>query len=151
VLHFADVDSENIRCYAKCKRPAKWITPIEPADVRREERRMTALADTVPLVTTEEAQLFTPCSMRIRSRHHTAHGVDTDIFDPERRPEAPFQRKGPAFVFTGAMDYAPNIEAVTWFAHEVFPGIRDAVPDAQFLIVGAKPTGNVQRLRDEPG
>jgi len=29
------------------------------------------------------------------------NGVDTDIFDPKRYPQAPFERKGPAFVFTG--------------------------------------------------
>ena len=153
VLHFADVDSEKFVAYAeRASGLAKWIYTIEARRVRREERRMTALADTVSLVTDEEAQLFRSMLDAHQDRVTTLrNGVDTDIFDPERHPEAPFQRKGPAFVFTGAMDYAPNIEAVTWFAHEVFPGIRDAVPDAQFLIVGAKPTGNVQRLGDEPG
>jgi polysaccharide biosynthesis protein PslH len=152
VLHFADVDSEKFLAYAeRASGLARWIFTIEARRVRREERRMTALADTVCLVTDEEAELFRSILDAHQDRVTTLpNGVDTDVFDPKRYPDAPFQRKGPAFVFTGVMDYAPNIEAVTWFAHEVFPGIRAALPDAQFLIVGSKPTGSVQGLGHEP-
>ena len=54
-------------------------------------------------------------------------------------------------VFTGAMDYWPNVDAVVSFAHAVFPAIRRRHPDARFYIVGARPTPEVQRLADLPG
>jgi glycosyltransferase involved in cell wall biosynthesis len=49
-------------------------------------------------------------------------------------------------VFTGTMDYPPNVDAVVWFATEILPVIRRTVPTAQFYIVGNRPNGEVQRL-----
>jgi polysaccharide biosynthesis protein PslH len=49
---------------------------------------------------------------------------------------------GPLIVFTGQMDYAPNVDAVRWFAGEVMP----LLPRARFAIVGRKPTEAVTRL-----
>ena len=153
ILHFADVDSAKFSAYAKhSKGLAKWIFGVEARRVRREERRMTARADIVALVTEEEADLFR--SIHDEYHHRIAilpNGVDTDLFDPDRYPNAPFLEKGQTFMFTGAMDYPPNVEAVAWFAREVFPRVREALPDAQFLIVGSKPTSKVQALGHQPG
>ena len=52
-------------------------------------------------------------------------------------------------VFSGAMDYWPNIDAVTWFATELLPQIRRDVPDARFWIVGMNPAPTVQALTGE--
>jgi polysaccharide biosynthesis protein PslH len=57
----------------------------------------------------------------------------------------------PGVVFTGAMDYWPNIDAVSWFADRIFPAIRAAVPAAQFTIVGSRPTEAVLALARQPG
>jgi sugar transferase (PEP-CTERM/EpsH1 system associated) len=54
-------------------------------------------------------------------------------------------------VFTGAMDYWPNIDAVKWFAERIFPAVREAVPNAQFTIVGSRPGEAVQVLASQPG
>jgi glycosyltransferase involved in cell wall biosynthesis len=54
-------------------------------------------------------------------------------------------------VFTGAMDYWANGDAVTWFARGAFPLVRAQVPDAHFYIVGARPSAAVQNLADLPG
>jgi sugar transferase (PEP-CTERM/EpsH1 system associated) len=56
-----------------------------------------------------------------------------------------------SMVFTGKMDFRPNIDGVVWFVHEVLPLIRQQVPDAQFYIVGQKPHPRVAALADEPG
>ncbi len=52
----------------------------------------------------------------------------------------------PLIVFTGQMDYRPNIEAVTWFARDILPRIRTRHPTARFAIVGRAPTPAVQAL-----
>jgi glycosyltransferase involved in cell wall biosynthesis len=52
-------------------------------------------------------------------------------------------------VFTGQMDYRPNIEAVTWFARDTLPQIRARHPTARFAIVGRAPTPAVQALAGE--
>ncbi|MET4594234.1 MULTISPECIES: glycosyltransferase [unclassified Sphingomonas] len=55
----------------------------------------------------------------------------------------------PLIVFTGQMDYRPNIEAVTWFARDTLPQIRARHPTARFAIVGRAPTPAVQALAGE--
>jgi glycosyltransferase involved in cell wall biosynthesis len=57
----------------------------------------------------------------------------------------------PRLVFTGRMDYRPNIDAVTWFARAVMPELRRRIPEAQFAIVGAAPAPSVLRLAELPG
>jgi len=52
----------------------------------------------------------------------------------------------PLIVFTGQMDYRPNIDAVTWFARDILPQIRARHPTARFAIVGRAPTPAVQAL-----
>lgn len=54
-------------------------------------------------------------------------------------------------VFTGKMDYRPNIDAVTWFADEALPLIRRELPEAGFVIVGQKPAEAVKRLGERKG
>src|SRR5262249_34199804 len=51
----------------------------------------------------------------------------------------------------GAMDYRPNVDAVVWFARDIFPAIRRAEPDAVFCVVGARPAAEVTRLAELPG
>ena len=49
------------------------------------------------------------------------------------------------------MDYWPNVDAVAWFAGEVFPRLRAARPGLQFHVVGANPGPDVSRLKTRPG
>lgn len=70
------------------------------------------------------------------------NGVDTAAF-PERKPQT--ARPG-RILFTGNMDYAPNVDAVRHFALEVFPEIQKAVPEAHFVIAGQRPVDSVRAL-----
>jgi glycosyltransferase involved in cell wall biosynthesis len=54
-------------------------------------------------------------------------------------------------VFCGVMNYAPNVEAVEWFAHRVWPRVLAKRPDARFEIVGSDPSAAVRALASEPG
>src|SRR5262249_58738979 len=54
-------------------------------------------------------------------------------------------------VFTGVMDYLPNVDAVTYFVRDIWPIVRAAVPDAEFVIVGQSPSREVRRLARVPG
>ncbi len=55
------------------------------------------------------------------------------------------------YVFTGTMDYPPNIDAVAWFVESVLPIIRKSRPDAQFHVVGSSPAPPVQKLAETAG
>lgn len=50
--------------------------------------------------------------------------------------------------FLGKMNYAPNIDAVIYFANEVFPIITENRNDVKFIIVGANPTKEVLKLKE---
>ncbi len=65
--------------------------------------------------------------------------------------EKPVKSQQFDLVFSGKMDYRPNVDAVLWFADEVWPGIRAQKPEATFAVVGQKPHARLERLRDVPG
>jgi glycosyltransferase involved in cell wall biosynthesis len=56
----------------------------------------------------------------------------------------------PAFVFTGTMDFRPNVDAALWFAAEVWPRIRAALPGAYCYLVGRHPHRRLDVLRERP-
>jgi glycosyltransferase involved in cell wall biosynthesis len=56
-----------------------------------------------------------------------------------------------SLVFTGKMDYRPNVDAVLWFVQRVFPLIRSAAPQAKFYVVGQRPHRRLEAIRDQPG
>ncbi|MGC9467177.1 MAG: glycosyltransferase [Anaerolineae bacterium] len=57
----------------------------------------------------------------------------------------------PAFVFTGTMDFRPNVDGVLWFCDQVWPEIRRVHTSAHFYIVGRNPHPRLDRLRAIPG
>ena len=74
------------------------------------------------------------------------NGVDTE----KLRPPDIAERKN-RIIFCGAMDVLMNIDAVNWFAYRMLPRVREAVPDAEFWIVGRDPTPKVKALASLPG
>jgi glycosyltransferase involved in cell wall biosynthesis len=72
------------------------------------------------------------------------NGLEVEAFREyvrdERNPSS-----GPQLVFTGKMDYRPNLDAAEWFADHIFPRIRAARPEAQFIVVGQKPPKALRR------
>ncbi|MBN1642392.1 MAG: glycosyltransferase [Anaerolineae bacterium] len=56
-----------------------------------------------------------------------------------------------SLVFTGKMDYRPNVDAALWFAQRVLPLVRAAAPQVRFYIVGQRPHRRLDALRKEAG
>lgn len=54
-------------------------------------------------------------------------------------------------VFSGKMDYRPNVDAMLWFGDEIWPRIREARPETTWAIVGQKPHPRLARLKGLPG
>jgi glycosyltransferase involved in cell wall biosynthesis len=69
---------------------------------------------------------------------------------PLAPPSLRDRREGTDLVFTGTMDFRPNVDAALWFAHEVMPLIREQEPRARFVIVGQKPHRRLNVLRGRP-
>ncbi len=153
VLDMVDVDSDKWAQYAPTQRwPLSWLYAREARKLAEWEARMAQEFDATLLVSRDEAALLQRRVPAARCKIGVfENGVDADYFSPQRDYPNPFARDVKGVVFTGAMDYWPNIDAVTWFAERIFPAIRHAVPAVQFAIVGSRPGETVGRLARQPG
>jgi sugar transferase (PEP-CTERM/EpsH1 system associated) len=151
VADFVDVDSDKWRQYAENKNwPASWVYRREAEKLLSFEGQIAVHADTTLFVSKQEAQLFKQLvPAAVDKIGFVNNGVDTDFFDPNLAFDSPFPNHHAAIVFTGAMDYWANVDAVVWFAQQVFPLIKQQHIDARFYIVGSKPTKQVQQLAED--
>jgi glycosyltransferase involved in cell wall biosynthesis len=78
------------------------------------------------------------------------NGVDLSLYVPSdevcAKPLAEL-----AVVFTGKMDFRPNVDAAVWFTDEILPLIRHAIPLAHVSYVGQQPSAQVRALASRPG
>lgn len=151
--HIADIDSEKWRQYSQVARhPVKWLYAREAERLHLFERNIAREFDWVSLVTEHEATQFIQFAPESAARISVVrNGTDVAYFDPQLPYQNPYAQGVRPLVFTGVMDYFPNIEAVEWFARDILPGVRSRVPDACFAIVGNKPVAAVRRLARLPG
>ena len=77
----------------------------------------------------------------------TPIGVDMDFYYPERHIKEDF----PSIVFTGVMDYDPNIDSVLYICREILPFIRAQIPEVKFYIAGRNPVPEIRRLAENSG
>lgn len=153
VMDFVDVDSDKWRQYAASQSwPMSWVYRREARTLLPYERRIAAAFDASAFVSAREAELFTSLAPETAGRvWGIRNGVDSDYFDPALPSPAPYPLHDRPIVFTGAMDYWANVDAVIWFAKQVLPAVRAQNEEARFYIVGARPTPEVNELKRLPG
>jgi sugar transferase (PEP-CTERM/EpsH1 system associated) len=144
VMDFVDMDSAKFAAYAADARgPMRWMLTREARMLAAFERQVALQAQATLLVSQAEADLFRRTAA-VDGVCAIENGIDTALFDPAG--VRPVDKAGPLIVFTGQMDYRPNIDAVRWFADTVLPQVRGRFPATRFAIVGRAPTGAVQAL-----
>jgi sugar transferase (PEP-CTERM/EpsH1 system associated) len=148
LVDFVDVDSAKWTQYASQHRwPMSWVYRREGENLLAYERAIAGWANRSFFVTDNEVELFAGLAPECASRVETVmNGVDSDYFSPVSSRVSPYPNGQPVLVFTGAMDYWPNIDAVTWFAKDIFPSLRVKWPNVKFYIVGRNPTPTVTSL-----
>jgi polysaccharide biosynthesis protein PslH len=146
VMDFVDMDSAKFQTYAKQKSGiSAFANAQESKRLFRWEKAVAERADLSLFVSEAEAALFRSNSGMDPNRVRVLeNGIDLDHFAPNHIAKAIVPGDGPLLVFTGQMDYPPNVDAVRWFAAEVMPKL----PDARFAIVGRAPTPAVMALAD---
>jgi sugar transferase (PEP-CTERM/EpsH1 system associated) len=139
VMDFVDMDSAKFAAYAEAGGPLAPLYRREAAKLFAFERETARRAAVSLFVSEAEASLFR-ARTGLPNIRALQNGVDLDFFRPGAvdRAEAPH----PLIVFTGQMDYPPNIEAVRGFVADVLPRL----PGATFAIVGRNPTDAVKAL-----
>ncbi|MCG3188180.1 MAG: hypothetical protein LKCHEGNO_00073 [Burkholderiaceae bacterium] len=151
LIDFVDVDSQKWTQYAEVHRwPLSWVYRREGRALLDYERRMAALARRSYFTTDKEAALFARLAPEVAGRIEAmGNGVDTAFFAPDAAHASPYPPHETPIVFTGAMDYWPNVDAVSWFAKEVLPALRQRQPTARFYVVGRSPAPEVRALAGE--
>jgi len=120
---------------------------LQARKLRGFERRICCCADRVVAVSDADADAIWQLDPSLKVQV-VPNGVDT-IFN-QRESVEPIDLPPHALVFTGTMDFRPNVDAVLWFAREVLPLVRWTIPDAHFVIVGQRPHARLNGLRAEP-
>lgn len=132
------------------RRPARWPAALysmaQWQKLRRYEAWLCKRADAVTAVSQADADALRAIAPQA-SIHVVSNGIDLDYYTPA----TPQPTLNPTLVFTGKMDYRPNIDAVLWFAQSVLPIIQRTTPEAHFLVVGRNPHPRLEPLRTRPG
>jgi sugar transferase (PEP-CTERM/EpsH1 system associated) len=152
VVDMVDIDSDKWRQYAGHTRPPwRQIYTREGRTLLDLERQMARRYGATLFVSAHEAAMFRTMAPESAARiDHVNNGVDVAYFDPALAQASPFAAGETPIVFTGAMDYWPNVDAVQWFAHEIMPLIVRQLPAATFVIVGSNPGEDVKKLAALP-
>jgi sugar transferase (PEP-CTERM/EpsH1 system associated) len=146
VMHIGELDSDKWHQYSfKTRFPMSWIYRREWRTLLEFERRVAHSFSENVLCTPLEQKIFREqipgaSSMVLRN------GVDLEAFSP-----APQLAEPGHLVFTGVMNYYPNVDGCLWFVREILPAIRARYPDVRFTIVGSHPTPEIQALEKVEG
>ena len=127
--------------------PSALYSHIQSQRIELFERELINQADKVIAVSEEDQAI-----LKRLSGSATVEVVPNGIFTADYEPTESathLELKPNALVFTGKMDYRPNIDAVLWFIDEVLPLI-ERYAHVHFYIVGQKPHSRLDTLRNNP-
>ena len=151
LVDFVDVDSAKWTQYAPQHHwPMSWLYRREGRCLLAYERRIAQLAARSFFVTDNETAMFRKLAPESAVRTDAmCNGVDAEYFSPDPACPSPYAEDEIPVVFTGAMDYWPNVDAAQYFANDVLPRLRELRPQVRFTIVGRSPTPEVLALAGE--
>lgn len=153
IIDFVDMDSDKWRQYGESVGwPMCWIYRREGKKLLQYEHETCHNFDHSIFVSREEADHFIgTLPAEFGKISYINNGVDLDYFEPTRSYGNPYHEDETVIVFTGAMDYWANVNAVIWFVNEVFSVIKKAMARCSFYIVGSNPVQKVARLAETNG
>jgi len=108
--------------------------------MERYERVACNSFDSVVAVSEIDQEIFRK-RFAVKNAYAIPTGVDTEYFSPTK--DSIVEN---SLVFTGAMDWLPNEDAIMYFAREILGKIKEQIPDVKLTVVGRNPS---LRLRNE--
>lgn len=149
IMDLIDVDSDKWDQYAEKSSGLRCLLYRHEAhSLSQYEHRIAETFDHILVVSEQEKNIFLRESAA-NNLNVVINGVDLNFFSPSY---AQFHRiQTPALVFTGVMDYWPNIDGVCWFVDRIFPLIRSVFTNVVFYIVGNRPTTEIRSLQHTEG
>ncbi len=126
--------------------PAALYSRLQLPRLARLERQISAQADVVLCVSEEDCSALRRLLPGLQPVL-VPNGISLNEYPETVKPAG---LPSPALVFSGKLDYRPNVDAVLWFAQEILPLVRKIHPEATFVVVGKKAVPVVGRLAEDP-
>lgn len=122
----------------------RYFERIEQKRVYQYERQMLKRYNRV-LVCSREDKAYLEREHSLNHLGLLPNGVDTSVFYPRAHDYS----HNHTLLFTGNMDYGPNVDAVQYFAEQIFPLVQQQFPAVRFVIAGQRPVPKVTALANE--
>ena len=146
IIHFADMDSQKwqgLSCQVSI--PMRWVYALEARRVLEYERHIARRFSRSLVCTQQEAEDFRRLIPDVPVGV-VRNGIDLQYFKSLGGPRERYR-----VVFTGVMNYAPNVDAMLWFCGSILPLVRARLPGVALTICGSAPARRVRRLARIPG
>ena len=139
-------------CETDARQPRRWhaalYSLLQWQRLRLFERRTARAAQATLCVSPQDASALAELDSSIRA-HVIFNGINLASYT-DVSAAVPATQNGGTLVFTGKMDFRPNVDAMLWFAHDVLPIIKRSIPGVRLLIVGQSPSPRLNVLRTDP-
>lgn len=123
--------------------PAALYSSIQARRLARFEAGVCAGVDAVIAVSSEDRDLL----QRYRGAPVTVMSNGVEVAD--YRPPPGNVRSQRQIMFSGKMDYRPNVDAAEWLGKVILPRVWDSEPSACLSIVGRNPHQRLRVLADD--
>ncbi len=122
--------------------PRRWFKMIGAVWIAHYEKKVLRRVQGATAVTVNDAARLKALAPKLPVSV-VENGVDCDEYaEMSAAPKGP----GDSLLFVGLMSYPANIDAVRWFADEIFPLVSDRHPGTVFSVVGKDPTPEILSL-----
>ena len=149
LMDFMDLDSDKWQQYAdRAKFPMTWVYQRETKLIAKFEQQIAQKFDACFFITESEKALFSKTVSQSDNVYAVENGIDTDMFKPANNNQT---AQHPIILFTGVMDYAPNVDAVLWFVENVWSQVLAKWPQATFYVAGMSPSDKINALSSVQG
>ena len=136
-----EIDRQNPK-----RLPMAVYSYLQIGRIKRYEKHLCALADAIIAVSEEDAVLLRPLGSADKI-HVVSSGIWVNQYAEN---PAPIALSHPALVFTGKMDYRPNVDAMVWFVEDILPLIQQKIVDVHLYIVGQQPHARLEGFKNHP-
>lgn len=142
LMDFMDVDSDKwLQYFKSASWPMRYIYYREYKLVKKLEQKAMQIFDCAFVIAQAEYDLFQSSVCQCHNLKVLGNGIDQNEFFPSSEDHSNIH-----FLFTGVMDYKPNVDAVLWFTRHCWPKIKKEIPEAKLTIAGMNPEYKISAL-----
>ncbi|MBN2730694.1 MAG: glycosyltransferase [Bacteroidales bacterium] len=141
ILDYQDAFSKGMKRRAETSSPLiRWFYAIESRRLQRYEKKISQDFSETLIISEQDREAMPELAKKPTILRN---GVDMNYYTPQQNEEKY------DLLFVGNMSYAPNVNAVLYFAKQVMPILLQKYPRLQFVIAGANPHAKVKMLASD--